>query len=135
MKEILTIILFALLFITIVLAILFHERVRNIKKMVQKAAEEREARKQAKEDEYFKRTSTKNYRKDEEAPKFDKDYFKSKEEAPTDQPKQESQKKATTRRTTTTDSGVTIIDDRGDHKTDRKIFNDNEGEYVEFEEV
>ena len=89
MKEILTIILFALLFITIVLAILFHERVRNIKKMVKKAAEEREARKQAKEDEYFKRTSTKNYRKKEEAPKFDKDYFKSKEVPPEEQSKQE----------------------------------------------
>ena len=61
MKEILVIILCFILFIGIVLAILFHEYIRNIKKMLRKAAEEREARRQAKEDEYFKRTSTKNY--------------------------------------------------------------------------
>ena len=34
-----------------------------------------------------------------------------------------------------TDSGVTIIDDRGGKQADRKIFDDSEGEYVEFEEV
>ena len=42
--------------------------------------------------------------------------------------------KETARRTVTTDSNVTIIDDRqtGDK---RKIFDDKDGEYVEFEEV
>ena len=34
-----------------------------------------------------------------------------------------------------TDSGVTIIDGRGNQQAERKIFNDNEGEYVEFEEI
>ena len=42
MKGILTIILCLILFIGIVLAILFHETVRNFRKILQKAAEARE---------------------------------------------------------------------------------------------
>ena len=38
----------------------------------------------------------------------------------------------TTARRTTTSSGVTIIDER---EADKKIFNHDDGEYVEFEEV
>jgi cbb3-type cytochrome oxidase subunit 3 len=41
--------------------------------------------------------------------------------------------KEDTARRTTTDGGVTIIDDRGEDK--QKIFNHDDGEYVEFEEV
>jgi flagellar biosynthesis/type III secretory pathway M-ring protein FliF/YscJ len=143
MKEILTVVLCILLFIIIVLAILFHERVRNIRKVLKQAADAREARRQAKEDEYFKRTSTKNYKKDD-TPKFKDDYFKSVDnQAETKDKKQETKKgseqrryeETTTRRTVETGDGVTIIDDRGNQKSDRKIFDDNEGEYVEFEEV
>ena len=132
MKSILTIILCVILFIAIVLAIWFHEKVREFKKILKKAADERAARKMAEEDAYFKRTSIKNYREDD-TPKFKDDYFKSAEEQ---KPKQEEPKKeTTTRRTVETGSGVTIIDGRADKKADRKIFDDNEGEYVEFTEI
>ena len=67
---------------------------------------------------------------------FGDDYFKS-----ADSPQQRQQKsqqrtqreagKNTARRTTTS-SGVTIIDER---EADKKIFNHDDGEYVEFEEV
>ena len=40
-----------------------------------------------------------------------------------------------TRRTTTTKEGVTIIDQRPPSANRRKIFSDNEGEYVDFKEV
>ena len=131
MKEILTIILCFILFVGIVLAILFHEQVRKFKKILRHAADAREARKMAEEDEYFKRTSNKYYREDSQ-PKFQEDYFKSTEEqSKTSQKKQE----ATTRRTVETDSGVTIIDDRTRQKAGQKIFESGEGEYVEFEEV
>ena len=133
MKEILLTILGVIVFILIVIAILFHKHIGQLRKMLKQAAEAREARRIAEEEEYFKRTLTKNYRKEEqEVPKFKDDYFKrSSEETPHKKPQQET----TARRTTQTDSGVTIIDDRGNHQTDRKIFDDNEGEYVEFEEV
>ena len=137
MKEILAVILCVIIFVVIVLAILFHEKVRQIRRMLHQAAEARAARKEAEEDEYFKRTSTKNYRKaEDDEPKFAKDYFKGTEEKPKQRP-QESPKaqEETTARRTTTDSGVTIIDSRSEQKADRKIFDDSEGEYVEFEEV
>lgn len=132
MKEILLTILGVVLFIIIVLAILFHKSISQFRKILKQAADAREARRIAEEEEYFKRTSTKHYRKaeTEDTPKFRDDYFKS---SAHEEPKQKPQQETTARRTTQTDSGVTIIDDRGG--TDRKIFNDSEGEYVEFEEV
>ncbi len=62
---------------------------------------------------------------------FDKDYFKSSGSSKREEPKTE--KENTTRRTTTS-SGVTIIDDR-ETEGKKKIFDNNDGEYVEFEEV
>ena len=135
MKEILITILCVFVFIAIVLAILFHERVRRIRKMLREMADERAARKEAEEDEYFKRTSTKNYRKAEETPKFSEDYFKSVEETPKNATEEAPKEKTTTRRTMETDSGVTIIDDREEQQPDRKIFESGEGEYVDFVEV
>lgn len=137
MKEILTVILCVIIFVVIVLAIMFHEKVRQIKRMLHQAAEARAARKEAEEDEYFKRTSTKNYRRaEDDEPKFAKDYFKGTEEKPKQRPHESPKaQEETTARRTTTDSGVTIIDSRSEQKADRKIFDDSEGEYVEFEEV
>ena len=132
MKEILIAILCVFIFITIVLVILFHEHVRKFRKMLKQAAEAREARKQAEEDEYFKRTSNKHYYA-EEKPKFKEGYFKSADK-PKDKQKQ-AKKETTTRRTTQTGSGVTIIDDRDEQKADRKIFESGEGEYVDYVEV
>jgi predicted Holliday junction resolvase-like endonuclease len=80
MKEILIFILCFIVFSAIVLAIIFHKTVSNLRKALERAAEERAARKQAEEDEYFRRTSTKNYHEEEEAPKFKDDYFKSADE-------------------------------------------------------
>jgi hypothetical protein len=99
-------------------------------------AAERAARKAAKEEEYFRRTSQKHYRRDEKATDFDKDYFKS-SNTETAKPKEEPQK-STVRRETTNSDGVTIIDERQSGEAapkEKKIFDDSEGEYVEFEEV
>lgn len=136
MKGVLTIVLCFLLFISIVLAILFHDRIRGLKKKLKQAADERAARKQAKEDEYFKRTSNKYYQKDS-TPQFKDDYFKTQEEEPKPEKEQVKHKKkeSAARHTVNTGSGVTIIDDRNTQKSDRKIFDDNEGEYVDFVEV
>lgn len=68
---------------------------------------------------------------------FGDDYFKSSDsgshqthQAHKTQATRQSDK--TTARRTTTSSGVTIIDER---EADKKIFNHDDGEYVEFEEV
>ena len=72
----------------------------------------------------------------EEKPKFKEDYFKGVDDA---KEKKAEPKKETARRTTTSSDGVTIIDERQPtEKTaskEKKIFDDSEGEYVEFEEV
>ena len=60
---------------------------------------------------------------------FGDDYFKG-----TQQEQSQQQTKNNTARRTTTSSGVTIIDDR-DSEDKRKIFDHSDGEYVEFEEV
>ena len=134
MKDVILLILCFLLFAGTVIAILFHEYIRKIRNMMKKAQEEHIARKMAEEDEYFKRTSTKNYRPDDETPKFKDDYFKSTGKQEKFYTRKQTEQKTTTHRTTT-DGGVTIIDGRDGQRTDRKIFDDNEGEYVEFEEV
>ena len=129
------IVIFITLFVTLTLLILFYDRIRRSKlfrKDEYKAAR-RAARKAAKEEEYFRRVSTKHYR-EEEKPQFDKDYFKGTEEPK----KQEPQDEKTTRRRTTSSDGVTIIDERQPAEPtpkEKKIFDDGEGEYVEFEEV
>ena len=63
---------------------------------------------------------------------FGKDYFKSSGSSKKD--KSKAQKETTTRRETTTNSGVTIIDDR-ETEEKKKIFDNSDGEYVEYEEV
>ena len=62
---------------------------------------------------------------------FSKDYFKSTDDG---KKKKSQAEKQTTTRKTTTDSGVTIIDDR-ESEEKKKIFDNNDGEYVEFEEI
>ena len=133
------IIIFAAVFVTLVLLILFYDRIRRSKifQNSEDKAAERAARKAAKEEEYFRRTSQKHYRKEEadRLADFDKDYFKSaddaKEKTTTETPNDSA------RRTTTSSDGVTIIDDRQPAKDTqkKKIFEGDEGEYVEFEEV
>ena len=129
------------LFVLIVLAILYHKSLKNIKNIIQQAIDARTARKIAEEDAYFRRTSTKHYH-EEEKPDFKKDYFKgsgtekkTKAQAQQQQQPKPKQEKPTARRTVDANSGVTIIDDRANQKTDRKIFDGGEGEYVDFVEV
>ena len=151
MSSIITFLLGFALFVIIVLAIVFHKSLKNFKKVLQQVADAREARRVAEEEAYFKRTSTKHYR-EKEKPKFKEDYFKGTGDKQAPDPRQQhsgqaqqprsgqnqqqkTKQETTTRRTVDADSGVTIIDDRKIKPTDRKIFNDNEGEYVDFEEV
>jgi len=128
-----------ILFIAVVLLILFHDRIRRMKlfRTNEQKAAERAARKAAKEEEYFRRTSQKHYRK-EEKPNFSKDYFRSADQAKEAKARKRTKKEDTTRETTHSD-GVTIIDERQPTaRTDtkeKKIFDDSEGEYVEYEEV
>lgn len=132
------IIIFAAVFVTLVLLILFYDRIRRSKifQNSEDKAAERAARKAAKEEEYFRRTSQKHYRKEEYRPAdFDKDYFKSVDDS--QEKKTAETPNDSARRTTTSSDGVTIIDDRQPAKDTqkKKIFEGDEGEYVEFEEV
>lgn len=130
--------LLAVLFIAAILVILFHDRIRQSKlfRSTQQKAAERAARKAAKEEEYFRRTSQKYYRR-EEKPQFDKNYFRSAEQSKEAKAKKKAEKE-TARRDSTSSDGITIIDERQPTEStlkEKKIFSDNEGEYVDFEEV
>jgi hypothetical protein len=87
------------------------------------------------DDETVRRMSDKYYRGDGDGPQFDKDYFKGSghhgQYRPNGQQQQQQQKQ---QRRTTTSEGVTIIDERGHEKSQRKIFEKDEGEYVDFVE-
>jgi len=140
MKLIIGAIVFGLILISIIVMVVINFSYRGIKKMREQA-----------EDNYYRKEKEKEQK---EKHPFGKDYFKSaapkkqqtpksnkpKEEKPRQQQPQQAAesdfKKDTARRTTTTGSNgnVTIIDDR-EAGGKRKIFDDKDGEYVEFEEV
>lgn len=85
------------------------------------------------DDETFRRMSDKHYRG--EGPQFDKNYFKG--SGSSYQYRHNGQRSAQQKkqqRATTTESGVTIIDERSQEETKRKIFTQDEGEYVDFVE-
>ncbi len=81
------------------------------------------------DEETFRRMADKHYRGSND-PKFDKDYFKSAGSSKGSR----QRPSAAYRTTTTTSEGVTIIDDRPQQER-QKIFNDGEGEYVDYEVV
>ena len=120
-KFIIGLIIFGLIALAIIILIVInftYKGVRQMRKAVEDQYELHQKRKEQKE---------KN--------PFGDDYFKSSDTGfhqthKNHQTHQQSQK--TTTRKTTTSSGVTIIDER---ETDKKIFNHDDGEYVEFEEV
>ncbi len=141
MEIIIGAIVFGLIIIAIIVMVVINFTYRSVKKM----------REQIEDDRYH---HMKEKEQKEKHP-FGKDYFKSaapkkqqtarpvnksQEEKPKqqEQPRQQTAEpnfqKETARKTVTTDSNVTIIDDR---KTSdkRKIFDDKDGEYVEFEEI
>jgi len=143
MKIIVGAIVFGLIIIAIIVMVIINFTYRSIKK-----------RREDMEDDYYHHLKEKEQK---EKHPFGKDYFKSAApKKPQEKPKQQGKprqqqqprqqeqarqqtagpkyQKETARKTVTTDGKVTIFDDR--KKSDkRKIFDDHEGEYVEFEEV
>ena len=126
-KGIVAFLLFILIAIAVVVAIVLrfmYKGVRNMKE-IQEEIINTGGKKFSRQEyiRYQRQQSGKN--------PFSKDYFKSSDNS---KKKQAQAEKQTTTRKTTTDSGVTIIDDR-ETEEKKKIFDDNDGEYVEFEEV
>jgi hypothetical protein len=88
------------------------------------------------DDEDFKRMADKHYRGHGEGPQFDKDYFKgtgSNRKGYSSQRPGTTSEQSTQKTSTTTSEGVTIVDERSQEER-KKIFDQDEGEYVEFTE-
>lgn len=135
-------IIFGLIAITVIVMLVINFMYHNVKKL-----------REAAEDRYYRNLKRKEQK---EKNPFGDDYFKSSKKQQTKHAQQQyvqsaktrksghtesaeasgqakpSQEETTARKTTTSD-GVTIIDDRAEDK--KKIFDNADGEYVEFEEV
>ncbi|MBR4897407.1 MAG: DUF4834 family protein [Prevotella sp.] len=83
-------------------------------------------------DEEVERLS-KKYHRQENKHNFSQDYFK-RSESRSRSSQQQTGNDFRQYRTTRTSEGVTIIDDRDPNQATRKIFDDGEGEYVDFQE-
>jgi len=134
MNFFLFVIAFLLIFLTVIVIIVLAFIRRGVKKIKQAVTGDYD------DEETFRRMADKHYRGKSGDPQFDKDYFKSSTGSTTTDGKQRTgqqktwgQQQQQTRRTTTTREGVTIIDERSP-SNQRKIFAEDEGEYVEFEE-
>ena len=124
LKGIVAIILFIIIAAAVVVALVIrfmYKGVRNLKEIQEEIINT--GGKKFSRQEYIRYQQRKQSGKNP----FSKDYFKS-----TDDGKKKQAGKQTTTRKTTTDSGVTIIDESEEKK---KIFDNNDGEYVEFEEI
>ena len=124
LKGIVAFILFILIAAAVVVAVVIrfmYKGVRNLKEIQEEIINT--GGKKFSRQEYIRYQQRKQSGKNP----FSKDYFKS-----TDDGKKKQAGKQTTTRKTTTDSGVTIIDESEEKK---KIFDNNDGEYVEFEEI
>lgn len=86
------------------------------------------------DEETVRRMSDKYYKGDGDGPQFDKDYFKGSGSSRQYRGSQQGRQRPQENRRTTTSSGVTIIDERPREETERKIFTQDEGEYVDFVE-
>ena len=95
----------------------------------------REAMENSMQDDAFQRLADKNYYRKhrDQGPVFDEEYFKG-DPNRTTRNQQEKKQQQQTRRTTRTASGVTIIDDRTPDVANKKIFEKNEDEYVDYVE-
>ena len=93
----------------------------------------REAMEDSMQDDAFQRMADKNYHRKhhDQGPVFDEEYFKG-DPNRTARKQQEWKRQQQTRRTTRTASGVTIIDDRNPDVANKKIFEKNEDEYVDY---
>ena len=141
MEIIIGAIVFGLIIIAIIVMVVINFTYRGVKKMREQMDDDRYHQMKEKEHkekhpfgkDYFKSANTKKQQTARPVNKSQEEKPKQQEQ-PRQQPTEPNFQKETARRTVTTDSNVTIIDDRqtGDK---RKIFDDKDGEYVEFEEV
>ena len=156
MKSIIAFIVFGLIILAIIVMVVIYftyKGVRKLKEEVEESYYRNQKMREQKErnpfdNDYFKsasatkktqpkRENTERYQTEQvkkDKNPFGDDYFKSASDANKEQTKKEQPKKESTARRKTTDSGVTVIDDR-DVEDKRKIFDHSDGEYVEFEEV
>ena len=127
LKGLVSIIIFGIIFIAIIAMVVLrfiykgYRSVREVQDQILNNGGKRYSR-----GEYIR-----NQREQQDKNPFGNDYFKSASSTKSKEQKKEQQK---TTRSTTTSSGVTIIDDR-EVEEKKKIFDHNDGEYVEFEEV
>ena len=134
MQTIIAAIVFGLILISVIVMIVIYLAYKGIRKIKQEAEDNyyrSQKRKEQKEknpfgDDYFKSASSKKQRAQSQ--------YQPRQEPFQEKVRQEQPKEDTARSTTTTSSGVTIIDDRGSDEK-RKIFERSDDEYVEFEEV
>ena len=130
LKFVIGAIIFGLIALAIIILVVInfsYKGVRQLRKAAEDQFELNQKRKEQKEknpfgDDYFK-SSDSPQQKTRQTHQAQRPYQ-------AQQTQQESEE--TTTRKTTTSSGVTIIDER---EADKKIFNHDDGEYVEFEEV
>ncbi|MBO4892075.1 MAG: DUF4834 family protein [Prevotella sp.] len=129
-KFIIGAIIFGLIALAIIILVVInftYKGVRQMRKAVEDQFELHQKRKEQKEknpfgDDYFKSSDGPQQQARQRGPQRGRQQSQQ-------QTQQTNQKTA---RRTTTSSGVTIIDER---EADKKIFNHDDGEYVEFEEV
>ena len=134
MQTIIAVIVFGLILISVIVMIVIYLAYKGVTKIKQEAEDNyyrSQKRKEQKEknpfgDDYFKSASSKKQRAQSQ--------YQPRQEPFQEKVRQEQPKEDTARSTTTTSSGVTIIDDRGSDEK-RKIFERSDDEYVEFEEV
>ena len=134
MQTIIAVIVFGLILIAVIVMIVIYLAYKGVRKIKQEAEDNyyrSQKRKEQKEknpfgDDYFKSASSKKERAQSQ--------YQPRQEPFQEKVRQEQPKEDTARSTTTTSSGVTIIDDRGSDEK-RKIFERSDDEYVEFEEV
>ena len=129
-KFIIGAIIFGLIALAVIILVVInftYKGVRQMRKAVEDQYELHQKRKEQKEknpfgDDYFKSSDGPQQQARQRGPQRGRQQSQQ-------QTQQTNQKTA---RRTTTSSGVTIIDER---EADKKIFNHDDGEYVEFEEV
>lgn len=134
MQTIIAAVVFGLILISVIVMIVIYLAYKGVRKIKQEAEDNyyrSQKRKEQKEknpfgDDYFKSASSKKQRAQSQ--------YQPRQEPFQEKVRQEQPKEDTARSTTTTSSGVTIIDDRGSDEK-RKIFERSDDEYVEFEEV
>ena len=126
LKGILTILLFIFIVLAIVVLMITNVIFRTFRRMKQHIENQRDEENDA----YFRRYSQKSGNYTEEKVVFDKNYFDSVDNYGWEKKTQKEQPKSTT-----TKEGTVIIDHRTPKKNNKKIYDDGEGEYVEFSEV